>query len=573
MINNSRLIDLSMFGGGRNGKEDPNKINDNQAQEQQNISCTDGKFFPSKGDILSGNQISSDKKIVGLSTWDGRLVSANDTSIFQKTKDGDTWYQIVTGLTTNKNTDFLEYYGDLYITNTTDAPIRVVKDYLTTDITAGDSTINVSDTGKFEDTGTIIINGDSITYTGKTDTTFTGCSGALAHIKGDWVTQSQTPSDFPKGQFFTEYGNKCWVGGIESTVVLPTAPWRLYYGVTALATTPEHFYDFTSAGSGQEFIAHGGKLTALLKFKNNLLIGKNDEIEYIVGFDDITPPAPIRQQFFRQDGPVNFRCMKATENDVIYFTGKRIKRLYTPEGFDGITIDSEYDDAVTDILALLDDDQSGACMVYNPKTYIMSLSCRTKNNTYNDIKLDYNTKYKYWQVRTKQYASCYTVLDGVTYYGSDLVGEVRQDNSSYTVNEGSYPTYRLSKEYTLWDTNAIKDFLFFHIGGNITQNTSIILRIFVDGVIVNTETIDKNNIDVATTTNGSFGNTTFGTQTFGGGSEANGLAGFYEIYPIGVRGKSISYSITSAEIGQQYEINSIGVIPQRLPEEHREPTA
>jgi len=573
-IKDSPQIDLSTFGGGRNRKEDGDKIRDDQAQEQQNTSCTPGKFFPSKGDINTGNQISTNIPVKGIGTWDGRLVCANGTSIYQKTEDGDTWYVLLTGLTTTKQTDFLEYYNDLYITNAVDTPVRVVKTELTADVTIGDTTINVSDTAKLTATGTIYIDGDSITYTGVTATSLTGCVGALAHSSGDWVTQSSTPTNFPKGQFLEEYANKCWTSGVKKTLTLPTAPWRLYYGTTALATTPENFYDFTSLGSGQEFIAHGDEITALLKFKNNLLIGKKDEVEYIVGFDDTTtPPAPVRQQFFRQDGVVNFRCLKATENEVIYFTGKRIKKLFTPEGFDGIQIDTSFDDPIVDILESLDEDQSEACMVYNPKTFIMALSCKSSGSTYNNIKIEYNTKYDYWQVRTNQYASCYTVLNGNTYYGSDLVGEVRKDNTSLTVNEGSYPTYRLSKDYTFGDKNRIKTFIFFYIGGNISQNTEIILRIYVDNILVNTETINSDNIDNAVSSNGSFANAKFGAQTFGGGSESNGLYKFYEIYPIGVRGKSLTYSITSSGAGQDYEINSIAVMPQGKEKKHREPTA
>jgi hypothetical protein len=572
-IKNTRVIDYSTFGGGRNGKEDAWKIADNQAVEQQNISCTDGKFFPTKGDVITGNQISSSIKMTGLDTWDGRLVAVNGTKAYQKTEEGDTWYEFLSGLTTTKNTDFLEYYDDLYILNATDATVRAVKTELTADVTAGDGTINVSDTAKFSSTGTIYINGDSITYTGKTGTTFTGCSGALAHTSGDWVTQTSTPTDVPVGQFMEEYGNKSWVAGLNASVTLPTAPWRLYYSVTALATTSTNFYDFTSSGSGQEFLAHGDKITALLKFKNNLLIGKRDEIEYIVGFDDTTPPAPIKQQFFRQDGVINYKCLVASENSVFYFTGRRIKNLFTPEGYDGIQINPDFDDPVVDILEKLDDDQSNACMNYNPNTFKLTLSCKEKGFSYNNIKLEYDTKYDYWQLRTNQNASCYTVLNGTTYYGSDLLGEVRKDNTSYTVGGASYPTYRLSKSYVLDDKNKIKDFLFFHIGGRIATNTEIILRIFVDGELALTKAINKDNIDnPSNISNGSIGNAVIGNQTIGGGSEEAGLGNFFEIYPVGVRGKELQYSITSSGAGQNYEINSIGIEPQAKKPQHRELT-
>ena len=63
-------------------------------------------------------------------------------------------------------------YTELAIASTTDA-----------------TTITVDDTTGFSSSGTAYINDDSFTYTGKTDTTFTGCSGVVAHTIDARVSQ------------------------------------------------------------------------------------------------------------------------------------------------------------------------------------------------------------------------------------------------------------------------------------------------------------------------------------------------------------------------------------------------
>jgi len=562
MIKNSPQIPLNDFGGGRNGLPDKDKIKDDEAREQINCHCTPGKFYSAKGDTILGSQISATKFIGGLYHWGDNNITACGGSLYIYTT---AWYAFKSGLTDATNYDFLEFYNDLYYGNGADAGGRAVKCLVTSAITAGDATINVDDTGKFGATGTIIIDGDSITYTGVTATSFTGCSGALAHASGTIAIQTSTPATMPKASILEEWASKQWAAGITATTALPTAPWRTYYSVSALATVPENFYDFSSAGSGQEFLK--SPITALLKHRNYLLISTTDDIEVIQGFDDGTPPAPIREPYFKENGAVNNKCLITVENDVVYFTGKRLKRLLLQS--QTINPDSAFDDPIIDILTNLDTDQSDAAMIYNPTTYKMSLACKSKGASFNDVRLDYDTKYKYWSVRTGQYIKNFDVLNGVTYYGHAIIGEVRKDDESYTYNGAGFTSYRLSKSYYFDDKNKIKDFLFFHIGGNISDNTSLLLKVYIDDVLTNEETIDSTNID-SSVSDVTIGNDVYGNVQFGGGSSDGLLKPFYETYTIGKVGKEISYSVQSSGTGQQWEINSIAVTPRGTKKDYRE---
>ena len=68
---------------------------------------------------------------------------------------------------------------------------------LTANITNADATIPVVSTAEFQNTGTIFIGSELINYTGKTATSFTGCtrgqysSSASSHLSGAYVAEAQ----------------------------------------------------------------------------------------------------------------------------------------------------------------------------------------------------------------------------------------------------------------------------------------------------------------------------------------------------------------------------------------------
>jgi hypothetical protein len=65
---------------------------------------------------------------------------------------------------------------------------------LTSNLTATDTTINVSNTGGFLSADFVVIEGEKVSYTGKTGTTFTGCvrTNGKVHIKGKMVYSPET---------------------------------------------------------------------------------------------------------------------------------------------------------------------------------------------------------------------------------------------------------------------------------------------------------------------------------------------------------------------------------------------
>jgi hypothetical protein len=87
-----------------------------------------------------------------------------------------TTYEIHTG----KGYSNREYFLNNY-------PVRTFTTLLDGDVAAEDTTITVDSTDGFPDSGHITINNNKIQYTGKTDTTFTGCTNVESHDDNDTV--------------------------------------------------------------------------------------------------------------------------------------------------------------------------------------------------------------------------------------------------------------------------------------------------------------------------------------------------------------------------------------------------
>jgi len=67
-------------------------------------------------------------------------------------------------------------------------PINTTTTTLNGSVSAGATTITVTSTNGFPSSGVFGVESNKITYTGKTSTSFTGCTGAVAHATGKVVT-------------------------------------------------------------------------------------------------------------------------------------------------------------------------------------------------------------------------------------------------------------------------------------------------------------------------------------------------------------------------------------------------
>ena len=87
---------------------------------------------------------------------------------------------------------------------------------LTAPLTGGEATINVDSTASFTSpTMSLRIDGNVVTYSGMTATSFTGCVGTPAASSGAAVSQNvETDAGGPKGNIYMSANNRLFIAGI-----------------------------------------------------------------------------------------------------------------------------------------------------------------------------------------------------------------------------------------------------------------------------------------------------------------------------------------------------------------------
>lgn len=157
--------------------------------------------FEQKADLGTSAKV---QDMCTLPTVGGLMFAKSGTKIFY-TQDGITWYD--TGLTrTATAPEFLyPHEQDVYAVNGIDPQVRIAVSKVTKAIADTDTQITVQDIENFASTGTVLINGDSITYTGSLPsavftadhTTDTLTSNGHGLLDGDIVQLSNTGGALP----------------------------------------------------------------------------------------------------------------------------------------------------------------------------------------------------------------------------------------------------------------------------------------------------------------------------------------------------------------------------------------
>lgn len=201
-----------------------------------NIVITGGSGYTNLSDsITNTNQLTDGANLGGTATWDG--VSGANKPDDNATVGAD-WdsnlanvpgpLQSVSGAGLYLNSSYLGYYdgsvwttyltssGNFYASgNIYGSSFQTKGTYLAASCSSGASSITVGSTADFASSGTALVldgSADEFTYTGKTSTTFTGCSGLTAHT----VSSTNKPlvaSLTQKGIYISDALNEMWFIG------------------------------------------------------------------------------------------------------------------------------------------------------------------------------------------------------------------------------------------------------------------------------------------------------------------------------------------------------------------------
>jgi len=291
MTERYKPISFDKWGRGLVTTQEANDIPMNAGVVCQNLDISSGSGIgPRLGRTLWGNRTTTVGKIAGLytlKTREGleRAVRVRTTLLEYYDSVNDTWNLLKSGLTTNLTAGFAPFNTSsanaLYISNGTDNYTKWngAVTHLNGALSGSEGTITVDSTSEFTTTGTLIIGTTvSVTYTGKTSTTFTGCSNAPAALDNAGVTQltsepSLTGATNPLGSILfsadVNSGSRMWIGKLSTMIGSKTANAENF-----ASSSPR----IPNEGVLQDFVIGGGKITAITGGDGVIIVFQEDAI-------------------------------------------------------------------------------------------------------------------------------------------------------------------------------------------------------------------------------------------------------------------------------------------------------
>lgn len=355
-------------------------------------------------------------------------------------------------------------------------------------LSGSEATITVDDTTGFDSSGSLIIGTTTVTYTGKSSTTFTGCTGTPSASDDASVAQLPTSlASSPKGNIYLTFQNRLLianVNGAESSVYCS-------------AVDDDTDFTFSSPRvDGEGFIANiskgGDRIRALTSQQERVWIGKLcgwGTLEFIQFSDNYTD-FPIFREVIMDDknpflGPVNNKAVsKATES--IFFMAKNggVKQAnkINAQGTDYF----ELSDPIRKTLntAYVED---SATIVHNNKLIVTY--GESSDDTFNNTMISFNMSKNAWEAPRKgRPVSSFFIYNGYAYGGSSTNPEsfkfLFQDSERTSDTDGDiiYPVQAIYKtgDLNFGERVKRKSFSLLYVEGFITPSTTLNVRVLYE---------------------------------------------------------------------------------------------
>lgn len=392
-------------------------------------------------------------------------------------------------------------------------------------------------------------------------------------VAGVSVTQPFTKPDAVSGTFnplFGEvYNGVNFVSGVEDFENF------VFSSKFATAASPALIYNFaggaTTYGDGNQY-AFPSRVTGIKKMGSVLVVFTVDGPWFTTGVTTVqTGSSSFVTKFEFQpiigaSGCTNNKAIAVVGDDLFYLTPEReiksIKRAMTGD-FSALSVplSIKIQQFITDEIDL---DTSDTFMVYNDIEKEVYVFFKTKDAIFNNICLvgDLNKPNSNgvpeWFIDTNKPFSCGAVWKGKTYFGSATIGQVYIDNEGYADDDNAdILTERYSKEFNMNNPTVYKNFREFVWFGEITESTEVEIDVYVDDVLVATETVDANDLlSQDSTTEGGIATQPIADYAIADeDDESISPSDLFEVIkriPLRVRGKKIQYVLRTDGTGNYY---------------------
>lgn len=440
----------------------------------------------------------------------------------------ETWYALTSStFTSGLAWTFASAYGYLYGNNGTDNWVfwNANANTTTTTITLiGAVTIDMVTTANLAASGDIMIEGEIISYSGKTASQLTGVTGVDAnHASGSTVIQkldSSTYSSLDQAQEIAFHKNRFYMIDKDNRTILR-------YSKLADNSAPEtDIVNFTVVGSGAGdagFQYAKDEMISIKEYINGnaaavLIVFCKNGVAYVFTVTDTTTTTsaftPARTMGVY---PLNVNAVTIAENDVA-FTDQynHIRTL----GFGDVNTPIRVETISSKIEPSLEATYfQQICMAYhNRKLYAGGA---TVSGGTNDIFYYHDSNYNSWGAYGHWDAICFAEYNGDLCALSAVTGNVWKLDDGYSVyvddsaenNEGDYSSEAVTRSYDWNEPFQYKKLLKLRMSGFITSNAQVYLDVYFDGVLFTTFLISGNNTNIQ----GSLPEVAVGTIVFGQG--------------------------------------------------------
>lgn len=574
IMKNELLYSIRDLTGGVNTKQRPNKIGENELQSIVSMDFSANSLRRSQGYTLYGTEPNSD--YLGKSIYTHTILTGQELMIktigntikFLDTVD-NTWYKLTDAtFTANLRWSFATFNSYLYGNNGTDSWIFWKGSTLTTivnAITAVSTTIDLT-TGKgvfYPNSGTVMIQDEAITYTGKTDDQLTGCTITANHPAGSTVLlklDSTTYSSLQKAKQIAFFKNRMYMIDSETPTIIR-------HSKLADNTNPEtDLLNFTIAGSGAGDAGFGiapNQIIALqptINGNSSAILASFCKDGIIYAFD-VTDTAsttvnvyiPLRTM---TTYPISKEMVAIVENDTI-MTDQfgHIRTL----GYGDVNTPLQVQTISTKIEPSLEimDFTEGQAIYDKRKKYISG-----KDTNGNIFTFYHDSNYNAWGAYSHWDCLAFTRYNGKLYGLSSTSGNVYELNSGYDANGGNYYSEATTKDIDFNLPLRLKTLLKLRMSGVITNNAVVYFDVFFDNSenpVTFTIRGDNNDI-IGLEPNVSSGTIVFGNGVFGGGlpsgvnrKEFNAELRFKTIVPF----NKVSFKIRIDDSNVDFEMNDL----------------
>ncbi|MBI4136559.1 hypothetical protein HY469_00695 [Candidatus Roizmanbacteria bacterium] len=568
----------------------------NAFQSVQNIVFTKFGFGPREGYSLVGvNDNAGTTAIKSLFKYEVSnkasstikrevLIRSHTTWLEWFNDDGGVngeWHTLVSGLTTTKRFGFASFNltqlvtidNRLYFGNGVEnfSLWNGATTVLNGAVLAGAATITVDDTTLFTASGSILINGTTVTYTGKSSTTFTGCSGTPAASDNDGVAQlpdTTTYSARPKINYMLTAFSRIWGFGGDGDVHGN----RLHYSQAGTSSAAPDPTDFTAAANLEDpgfrdFPEGGANLTSIEQLDDKIIVFKENVINTYTFDYSLATKFDIVGTVYQ--GPdVGCGALGATTHaiDRVFFVSKKggLKELSREEGshlLRPLQITERIQPTIKDF------DFSNAAIHYDEEKNFILVSCASEADITNDTIICYDLQRDAITLFKGISAEVFETYKGKTHFGHAITSKVYKLFDGRTDGGSQINASATTAFYTFGDVGEPKALDMYYVEGYILNARDLNIRFDFDDNTQSYKQItingDPDNDYIYAIQPNTFGEFEFGELPFGG--DPDDLTGFhvFRVY-IGFENTlayNASVTFWSNGVGEQWYVKNYGFAP------------